>query len=267
MPLSNPTAIREVLLANCTYYVRTDGSDANTGLADTAGGAFLTIGKAIDTLCALDLSIYQATIQVRDGTYTPSVVLKNYVGALAPIIQGNSGTPANVLISVTSASGIENSSGRKWVIRDLKIQTTTSGNSLHASGGGSDIDFTNLDFGACAGAQVYATVYAKIKATGNYAVSGGTSVGGAHVNPDFGGIVDIGLRTITFSNSPSITTFAKARGAGSNLIAFSNTFTNGGTVTATRYTSDFGYIFTNGGGASYFPGGSAGSVSNGGVYV
>ena len=61
---------RELLTANRTYYVRTDGSDGNTGLANTSGGAFLTIQKAIDTAAALDLSVYNVTIQLADGTYT-----------------------------------------------------------------------------------------------------------------------------------------------------------------------------------------------------
>ena len=65
--------VREQLTANRTYYVRTDGSDGNNGLANSSGGAFLTIQKAIDTVAALDLSIYNVTVQVADGTYTGAV--------------------------------------------------------------------------------------------------------------------------------------------------------------------------------------------------
>ena len=50
-----------------TYYVRTDGSNSNTGLANTAGGAWLTIDYAADNVAAGD------TIRVQAGTYAESV--------------------------------------------------------------------------------------------------------------------------------------------------------------------------------------------------
>jgi hypothetical protein len=53
-----------------TYYVRTDGSNANAGTSNTAGGAWLTIGFAVDSVTAGD------TIRIQAGTYneipTPS---------------------------------------------------------------------------------------------------------------------------------------------------------------------------------------------------
>src|SRR4029079_13907135 len=58
---------REALTAHRTYYVRANGSDSNNALANTSGGAFLTIQKAIDVVAALDLSIYDVAIRVADG--------------------------------------------------------------------------------------------------------------------------------------------------------------------------------------------------------
>lgn len=89
---------REVLTANRTYYVRTDGSDSNNGLTNSSGGAFLTIQKAIDVTASLDLSIYDATIQISDGTYS-GFQCKTCIGSGVVSITGNSSNPDNVVIN------------------------------------------------------------------------------------------------------------------------------------------------------------------------
>lgn len=74
------TPRREVLTANRTYYVRTDGNNGNSGLANSSGGAFLTIQRAIDIAAALDLLIYDVTISVGAGTFTSASVLRKLTG-------------------------------------------------------------------------------------------------------------------------------------------------------------------------------------------
>lgn len=60
-----------------TYYIRTDGNNSNAGTTDSAGGAWLTIQKAADTMVAGDTAI------VGDGTYVS--------GNIAFSTSGNSG--------------------------------------------------------------------------------------------------------------------------------------------------------------------------------
>src|SRR5262245_35229457 len=124
--------VREALTANRTYYVRTDGSDVNTGLANTAAGAFLTIQKAVDTISAsLDLNGFTVTVQVADGTYTGAVALKNVVGFRTSgdlVIQGNAGSPTNVVVSPTGGNGFTAVGlSALWILKDLKITTSGGG--------------------------------------------------------------------------------------------------------------------------------------------
>jgi hypothetical protein len=61
---------REVLTANRTYYVRSDGNDANTGRANSSGGAWLTLQHAVFYIAEnLDIAGFNITISVGAGTF------------------------------------------------------------------------------------------------------------------------------------------------------------------------------------------------------
>lgn len=64
--------------ADITYYVRTDGNDNNTGLANTAVGAFKTIQKAIDILPRV--VNHTVIIYVGAGAYTGSIYIQGFSG-------------------------------------------------------------------------------------------------------------------------------------------------------------------------------------------
>ena len=120
-----------MLAANRTYYVRTDGSNSNNGLANTAGGAFLTIQKAIDTVSGLDLGAYNVTIQVGNGTYTGGAsVVGPYLGSGTVTLQGDTTTPSNVVISTTSADAISVTTNGRLTVGGFKLQTATSGSGI-----------------------------------------------------------------------------------------------------------------------------------------
>lgn len=265
-PYSIQSANREVLTANRTYYVRTDGSDSNSGLANTSGGAYLTIQKAINTVARLDLSIYDVTIQIATGTYTGANTLKTLVGAGLVTIQGDDTTPSNVVISTTSATGITGDGIRgRWRVSGIKFQSTTSGIHLSLNGPTTTLLVGKVDFGSAAGGaspHIFVQNGAYLEVDQNYTISGSASYHWDLIN----GTLQVGTVTITLTGTPAFgTTFILA-----TRLAYAriNAVTFSGSATGVRYdASANGVIFTNAGGASFVPGNSAGSTSTGGQYI
>jgi len=147
---------REVLTAARTYYVRADGSDSNTGLVNSSGGAFLTIQKALNTVASIDMSTFQVTVSVQTGTYTGAIAFTNYLGTIPPILQGNTSTPTNVVINVTGNDAITADGSPLWVLQGFQVKTTTSGVVIHAKNGGK-LNFNALDFAASADIHILDT--------------------------------------------------------------------------------------------------------------
>jgi hypothetical protein len=255
--------IREKLTANRTYYVRTDGSDSNTGLADTAGGAFLTIQKAIDTVAALDISIYNVTISVADGTYTGGAAVSGaWLGSGNVTLQGNTTTPANCIISTTSANCITVSNFGRLLALGFKVQTTTSGIGCAATNGGVLTITGLMEYGACAAiAQVYAERYGAVVIIANYTISGNSPY---HFQALSHAYILNAATTTTLTGTPAFTAFVRAErmGLAESVAAFS------GAATGARYSAiTAGGVNSFGAGASYFPGSAGGTATAPGWYA
>lgn len=262
--LAGATGGRELVTSNRTYYVRPDGSDSNTGLTNTSGGGFLTIQKAINTVAgSLDIAAgVTVTIQVADGTYTGSNALRPFVGAGSVTIQGNSTTPANVVISTTSAHCFATSGKAVYTIKDMKLQTATSGWAIVCAGGAT-ITHSNLNFGACASGHMYVSQGGVISSSASYAISGGSPV---HVQASILGAWQSTGGTVTLTGTPAFSTgFAVA----SNVSAiYAGGTTYSGSATGKRYDATLNAtVSSNGGGANFFPGDVAGTTATGGQYA
>jgi hypothetical protein len=260
------TLTREKLLAARTYYVRTDGSDSNTGLVDSAGGAFLTIQKAITTVGGLDFAGQTVTISVADGTYTAGFdFVAPWVGGGHLILEGDTTTPANALVDIATGDVFKISVPPPGNFRGFKLDTPDGICVYHNSTG--VININNINFATTTSWQIAATVPGGVVAAigSSITVSGSA---GTFALAFGGGVVQIQGSTITLTGTPAFSVaFAWATRTGF-ISADGITFSGSGT--GSRYLIDAGgTIYTGGGGASYFPGDSAGSggtTTGGGFY-
>lgn len=257
---------REILMANRTYYVRTDGSNSNNGLANTSGGAWLTVQKAMDVIASsIDLAGFTVTVQIGDGTYTSGVALKPWTGGGALVFQGNHTTPANVFISTSAVDCFQNKLGAlpgTVTIKDLKLGTTTSGYCVVGTAP-CTIAIDNVNF-ATATLHIVAYTGVTIDISRNYTISGGA---GAHWYCAGALFSNMGAApTITLTGTPAFgTAFAKATTCGF-LYCGGHVFS--GAASGPRYSADLnGVLHTASGGASFLPGSTAGSTATGGQYL
>ncbi|WP_181174577.1 hypothetical protein [Mesorhizobium sp. B2-3-10] len=276
--LQAAVGVREVLTAARTYYVRADGNDGNNGLANSSGGAFLTVQKAINAAAMLDTSIYDVTIQIGAGTYDVGnigLIAKPCVGGGSVIIVGDETTPSNIKLRTTGTlSGnvaclISQNLSTIYKVRGVRFESTATGNAFGLLAvGSSRVEFQNIDLGTGLLQHLRAEDGGLLVATGPYSVSGSTQAGGFHWAVVGGAVIRVQTKTVTFSGTLSFGTFALAT-TGSIMFVNGNTFAgSAGSVTGTRYLSDGNSIIsTSGGGTTYLPGSTAGSETNGGRYV
>ncbi|CEG09481.1 hypothetical protein BN961_02907 [Afipia felis] len=180
----NYAPARGALTANRTYYVRTDGSDSNNGLANTSGGAFATIQKAIDVVYSLDLSIYNVTIQLADGTYSGSVAFRGpFIGKGSVTLSGNATTPTNVVISIPNSYGAFRCQDNANVtLSNLRIapQAGTAAQNILIQNFAA-VTIAGVDFAASGRAHIEALNFANVIFNGPWTISGDAPV---HISLD-----------------------------------------------------------------------------------
>lgn len=254
---------REVVPTTVTkqLYVRTDGSDSNSGLANTSGGAFLTIQRAINEAYRFHVQPPSADvcINVADGTYAENLTITGVLAGTTSIwLKGNVSTPANVILDGSGIGGmaVTVTNGGALGIEGFHFQDYTSGH-LSVRGAGSQIQiYGELRFGACtAGTHMTADHGALITDNGGYAIVGGAVY---HLIVADGGHFRQFDQTITLTGTPAFSGafIAAVRGGGAHFedVLYS------GSATGTRYAIGQGaWIQTEGAGASFFPGNAAGS--------
>jgi hypothetical protein len=259
--------VRRQILADLALYVNgAIGADSNDGLS--AASAFATLQKAWDELCKLDLSIFTATINVAAGTYSAGIVSGAApVGGASIVIQGDVATPANVSIN-TANHGFYFGGALPcpMTIRGFRIAATGASKGGVVLGGRGVATCAAME--AAGGSTGFCGFYAtqsegaRIVVTTGQSITGGMS---AYVSST-GGVVQFHGITVTLTGAPAFS-WGFAQCASMGLILASGV-TFSGAATGVRYgVTQNSVINTGAGGASYFPGSSAGSAASGGQYV
>lgn len=222
--------VRDKLTAGRTYYVRTDGNDSNTGLVNTAAGAFLTVQKAINVAGTLDSNKFDVTIQLAQGqgavTFAlgAGLVAKSMIGGGSIVIIGDETTPANVVLDCGSANAtglLADATKTVYQARGVKLTASGAGTSfgLYAFHGGY-IQFQNIVIGAGWLQQLRAVDTGLLTATGNFSIAGSASGGGASLAiAAVAGVIRIQSVTITISSGLTFDYFVGSNTSGAVLLA------------------------------------------------
>lgn len=140
---------REKLTANRTYYIRSDGSDSNTGLVDSAGGAFATFA-ALWTLVTGTLDFGGKTVTIKIGGTTQTItngfnITQPWTGGGSLILDGGSGT-----INPTGASCLQVTSPLPGTVtlQNMTLTATTSGDCVTMEAPGTVVIGTGVIYGA-----------------------------------------------------------------------------------------------------------------------
>ncbi len=257
------------LTGSVTVYVDgTNGNANNDGLASGSGNALATLQQAANMVRdSVDLNGQAVTISVADGTYTAGVSMTSgWTGAGTVTFTGNTGTPSNCVISVTSGNCFQFTNNVLATLGGgFKLQTTTSGSAVRSETGAVVTISGAMEYGACATNQLHSINGGRIIVAANYTISGGCSVHAAGAGP--ASLVNIAGLTITLTGTPAWgVAFAQGFNLG-NVIA-SSTCTFSGSATGARYTATLnGVVRVDGAASTYFPGNSAGSTASGGQYA
>jgi hypothetical protein len=253
-----PSYAREVLTADRTYYVRTDGSDSNDGLTDSSGGAFLTIQKAINTVAALDISTFSVDIRLSAETYTGATIASvtaPWIGSGTVTLKGSSGTILQATSVCVQVSGV----GSRLRIDTLDLRSSSNG--IQAIAGGF-IEFgSGLIFGQCSANHMRSNGPGSKIVTGSnsYTINGNA---GVHFNASPGGFIDGSTANVTLTGTPAFSVafcFSDRLGLATFLAASFS-----GSATGPRYNVNSNAVInTSGGGANFFPGSTAGTDNSG----
>lgn len=265
---------RPLVTVDTTYFVRTDGNDSNTGLTNSAGGAFLTWAKALAVIASLDFNAHTITItNGNGGTYTAGIQLfQPWSGGGALVIDLGGGTVSSTttkafLLTIAIPQSSANTQPGSVTIKNGTLTSTVS-TALENAGSGVVFIGTGLTIGGFTSFGFEATnpgAVVDLTNAGTINVSTVAS-GGALLGALGGGVIYHNACTFNFTGNQTYSTGTAFAQLGGFIFGSGNTFTlNAHTITGPAFTVDASIIDV-GGNLSYYPGTAAGVTINGGIY-
>lgn len=239
-----------ILEENTTYYVRSGGSDSADGTSTAT--AFLTVQKALTTI-ATTLVIPRGitvTVDIGAGTFSETVFLPYVVGGGSVIIKG-AGSSSTTVTEITCYAAATT----------VQAMTLTGGtNCITASRTGQVTVGSDVVVGTVSNAHFLAVENGSLTISADYTVSGNAAY--HYQSLRFGIIFAYSVTGTIGTRTFSVFAFATFNGY---IESGSMSYT--GSVTGQRYNGSLlSNIYTNGGGASYFPGSVAGAVATSAIY-
>ncbi len=198
--------VRIRLTADTTFYVRTDGSDSNNGLANTAAGAWATIQHAIDQIQGnIDCGGFALTLHIGTGAWAGgaySLSSPTGQGVKNIIIEGNGSANTTVSLSADNYLFV--------TLRALTLSNTPPiGDgfaSLYCGEHSETIIFDDVVFGGTTGNDIFAYDYGAVSIDSNYTISGGGSKGSHFRSQGFGRYHNLGSFSVTVLDTPTYNT-------------------------------------------------------------
>lgn len=201
------------------------------------------------------------------GTYAGGLAATNPITGGTLVIEGDNATPGNVIIA-GGANCAFRADNVQFSIKGFKV-TSTSQDGVSAIGLGKIDVIGNMEYGACLGAHITATMGGFVHISANYSYSGATVY---HMLATSNGCIRNDAAIVTASGNPAISgATAGANTEGVLMLAGPTGTGCGWTGTVSNTVLKFvlaslGVIYTNNLGISHLPGAGAGTMTGGARY-
>lgn len=256
-------ASREMLTSSRTYFVRSDGSDGNTCLADSPGGACRTWQHAVDLAARLDFGGNNVTIQ--HGNEAAPVVFAERIAITTLVGGGNlhlrgSPTPGKTILRPAGGDVI----ALRSVVTSVQVwdMTLEGGDCLLMV---AYLSTLNIRDGVVFGPASFTHILVHDPQVVVLDVNAATTIagGGGYHYLINGGMLFLEYSSQTFVGNPGFYAYAGLINGG-KLQSVGTTFS--GASTGMRYSATGNSIIQGNLGPNYFPGTSPGIVSGGSLY-